>query len=142
MPDSECNREILSVYIDGELYSEELHLTETHLQECFQCRQALEQLRQLSINIQGVPRPPVSPLLTQQILSRVGVNVDNGAGASLFESWGALSLFFVLAITLFGGNSISWLYALMKQIMADLDLILKLVQQVPLAPLNMGIGMC
>lgn len=49
-------RELLSAWIDGELAAEERSRAEAHVASCAACRQALEELREMSAAIRGLPR--------------------------------------------------------------------------------------
>ncbi len=94
-------RELLDLYVDGELSAEATEAARLHLMECADCRRAERQLSLLRMGIRGAMaqyRPPVAlqkwagtRFSARARLSRV-VLAAAAATASLFMIMGALSL--------------------------------------------------
>lgn len=92
MTDQLNNDELLSAYVDGELTGEELAQVEERLQNDPAARELVEELRQLSSTLQGLPKESVGSDLRQKILVCGEKALEHHSGSPRQWMWAVLAL--------------------------------------------------
>jgi len=134
-----CHEIDISTYLDGELSPELSNIIEKHLQTCSKCKEALHQMQSLSKSIQELPRPLISSSITMKVLDLLQKE-KNGEifFVNLFKLWGILSLCAIgIILVSFGSILFNLVYVFFKNLLIVLNSIVKLSQQIPMAPPNL-----